>query len=112
MDKTSLKLLKRFKSVGLLTEHYINEFTGYQGDCQQGPQFKQLISGKYISEKSIAGEPGDMPITLGYKITLKGKEFLSERRSRLLHRWVITISGIITALSTFGTLIYSLLSSK
>lgn len=112
MDKTSLKLLKKLNKVSLLTEYDINIFTGHDGHCQSGPQFSKLRGLKYISEVSVAGEPGNTPITLGYKISPDGEEFLRERRSRLLHQWVITISGIVTALSTFGVLIYSLFSNK
>ena len=108
MDKTSLDLLKQFNKVGLLTEHDINEFTGHDGYCQTGPQFQQLISLKYISEKSVTGNPGDMPVTLGYQITLSGKDFLSDHKSKLFHQWVVTICSLITAFSTLGALFYYL----
>ncbi|MEL7661567.1 hypothetical protein [Acetobacterium wieringae] len=108
MDKTSLNLLKQFNKVGLLTEYDINEFTGYDGHCQNGPQFKRLISDKYICPKTVAGQPGDTPVTLGYVITLSGKEFLSENRSKHIHQWAVTISSVVTALSTLGALIYYL----
>lgn len=86
MDKTSLKLLKKLNKVSLLTEHDINVFTGHDGYCQSGSHFNKLISLRYISEVSVDGNPGDMPITLGYKISPDGEEFLSERHSRLLHQ--------------------------
>lgn len=112
MDKVSFKLLKKFRGSGLLTEFQINEFTNFHEEYTN-PYLQNLRSEyKYLDDSHADQTPneyGNMPRSNGYKINIRGRAYIEEHRSTIIHKWILSIAGFITAFSTFGALIYSLI---